>query len=852
MKLILRLLFLSLLLSQSVLTLAQVQISGKVTDADTEEALPFTNVFVEGTTIGTTTDIDGNYSLKIEKFKSGQKLAVQMLGYEAQKKNIGPAPVQVIDFKMKGSSAQIDEVVILAGENPANEIVRRIARNKDKNNRTSLDAFQVESYSKVEMDIDNIDSTMRKKKIFKPFSFVFDNIDSTSDETAFLPMFMQETVADVFYSKSVGQEKEVPRARRVSGIKNESVLELIGQMHQKYSIYDNWISILDKPFAGPFMEGALGFYEYYIQDSTWIKGRWCYKLKFKPRRKQEATFYGDFWVDMKTYAVVRLNARMVPDANVNWVDRIIMYHEADNQRSDSMWLPVKDKIVIDFVATKKGVGVIGRKTTSFKDYQIGNTQKASKGLATNLELLDPATLEMSDTFWNSARHEQLTKNEAAVYQMIDSIKNVPIFKTYVDVLHTIFMGFKRFGPIEVGPYFRMYSFNAVEGHRFRVGVGTTPQWSKKVRLYGYAAYGLYDKKFKYGGEFHVNLENKPWSFIGGAFKNDVELSNENSEQIPEDNFLTGLYRRDVPWKLMKVLEAKMFYQKGLQNGWSLRGTILHTRMNPYGPEDGRTSDGRYMLPFKFTYPHAPGDGDTSSIRSTEFIFKARYAFKERFVQTAFNRRSLGSKFPIVEFQYTKGIKGLLGSQYDYHKIQLYMTHWFNIAPVGWMRYTVKAGKVFGDLPYLLLQPHAGNETYFNMRSAFNAMNRFEFVSDQYVELMLEHHMDGFFLNHIPLLRKLKWREVAVFKAAYGSLTDANRQNNAANNYVYDPSKSRLPEGSGVFYGTFDPYKPYMECSIGIENIFKVLRIDAVWRLNYVERNYDVNPFTLRGTIQFQF
>ncbi|MBL7791212.1 MAG: carboxypeptidase-like regulatory domain-containing protein, partial [Saprospiraceae bacterium] len=333
-------------------------IKGRVTDADTKEGLPFCNVYVEGTTNGVSSDVDGYYEITLKQWSP--QLAASAIGYETQYKPLSRDPEQTVDFLVKSSEYTLSEVVVVAGENPANEIVRNIIKNKDKNSLQSNNTYQYESYAKVEVDLENIPDKLKESKLMKPFEFVFENIDSTSDEKPFLPVYITETLQDVYYVKGEGEAKNVLRAQRTSGTDNETIIEFIKKIHAPYSVYDNWIYVLEKGFISPFANAGLSYYEYYIIDSTYINGQWSYKLKFKPKRRQETTFYGDFWVADTTFAIQRVNMRMSPDVNINLVRRIIIYQEFDYV--EQRWLPVKQKMVVDFSPTENAPAMIGRRT----------------------------------------------------------------------------------------------------------------------------------------------------------------------------------------------------------------------------------------------------------------------------------------------------------------------------------------------------------------------------------------------------------------------------------------------------------------------------------------------------------
>lgn len=812
-------------------------IHGRIYDEDTKEGLPFANVYFESTSTGVTSDLDGNFTLTYTK--KADSLSVSAVGYVKSRRFVRDTSYQEIYFYLSPAEQNLSEVVILAGENPANAIVRGIIRNKENNEVTHFNSYQREDYTKVEVDLVNIDERLRKTKLFKPFDFVFNNIDSSSDEKPFLPIYVAETLSDQYYVKGEGKPHDLPKAQRTSGTENQSFVDAVNHVHDELNLYDNWLYIMDKNFASPFSSMGLFYYEYYIMDSSYISGQWSYKLKFKPKRKQENTFYGDFWVADTSFAVERVNMRMSPEVNINLVNRVIVYEEFTLHK-DSIWLPAKQNIVVDFKVTEKSPGMIIRKTISRRDYHLNHEDLAAALKAKDPETYDISDLAYDDAFWQKARHDTLSKRELAVYGMVDSIKNVPVYKTYVDIITTIVSGYKHLGKVEIGPYFTIFSNNPVEGYRFRMGVWTSPDFSKNIRFGGYAAYGLKDKQVKYGFDLQWVMSKKPRTEFGFAWKDDITSNSDNSEALTDANLFSGFYRRPVPLKLLHIQEGKIYYERYWKKGWSNRLTLLHRNMDPYG---GILDNGGGFNYAYLPHPKSLNDVDTT-IATTEIIITTKYAYEEKFLDGDFNRLSLGSKYPIVEFQYTAGVNGLLDGKYRYHKIVLGYHHWFYINPIGWTSYSIKTGQTFGTVPFLLMEVHPGNETYFYDKGSFNGMNRYEFASDRFVSWSIVHHFEGFFLNKVPLLRKLKLREVVAFRGVLGTISAENRAANKLNAYNTANLNS--------YTGFRAPWPaPYMEMSAGIENIFKVLRIDAVWRLNYLD-NPQARPLSLRMGVDFFF
>ena len=809
------------------------KLSGRVIDDDTEEGLPFCNVFFLGTTTGVSTDIDGYYTFELDE-KPSDTLKITAIGYADRVKHIGDELEQSFTFRMKASGLDLAEVVVIAGENPANDIVRGIIKNKPRNNIAEKESYRCETYQKLEMDLDNIDR-LEDRKIMRHFDFVFDNVDTTSDIKPFLPAFITETLYDVYHVKG-SPLKEIPTAIKVSGVENQTVIDMLNTFQEKFNVYDNWLNILGKQFVSPFSDSGLSYYEYYIQDTMMIDGFRSIKLKFKPKRKQENTFYGHFWVADSVYAVQRADMRMTPDVNINLVHRIIIYEEF-GLVNDSVFVPVKEKGIIDFAAIKNAPGIIGRRTNTYRNFTFDVPKMDSIYKEKDPENYYMPELKKDDDFWEEARHEKLSENELKIYDMVDSIQNVPIFKTYSKIIYTVGTGWYVMGPIEWGNLYTIYSSNSVQGPRLRLDLGSSNNLSKILRVWGHGAYGFRDRKFRYGLNYQWNIrKGVKRTIMGGSYKNDVSFTNNSSEDFGDGDVFTSLYRRNVPEKLLHVKEGKIFLEHDWKKGWSNRLTFLYRDMDPFGfPDDPARG-------FEFRYiPNLnnPMVEDTT-VQAAEIILNTRYAFGERVLQGEFEEISLGSKYPIITLQLLAGIP-INGVKNVYQKVVLGVEHYFYLNPIGWTEYEFKTGKVFGTLPYLLLETHPGNETFFFSENAFNSMGRFEFVSDLYASLHMQHHFDGFFFNKIPLIRKLDFRLVTDFKAVIGKLSKDNR----AVNFIDHPDPAQR-----VNIVSPGPV-PYMEVGVGIENILKLLRVEGVWRLNYRDRPNAQN-FSVRVAVDFNF
>src|SRR5574343_104329 len=483
---------LMILLLAFKLSAQQYTIKGKVFSAENKEALPFVPILIKGTTIGAQTDFDGNFVIKTSKL--GDSLVATYFGYKRLARKINKnLQVQEINMPMVNEGLSLEEVTVKAGENPAHRIIRNVIANKPVNNRDKLDAYEFETYNKIEFDLTRIPKDMQEKKALKPIRFVFDNVDSTySGEKPSLPFFMIENISDFYFLKDPKRKREVVRASKITGIENTSISQVMGDMYQNINVYDNNILIFNKQFASPISNDGLFYYKYYLEDSSFIGNHWCYHIRFKPKRPQELSFTGNIWIADTTWGVKRLEMQMPKDANVNFINTANVVQEFTY--ADSTWMLSKDRLVVDFAPTKKALGFYGRKTTSYKKIVLNKPHEVKfYDLGDKIDVADDAT-KQSDEFWQQNRHDSLTAREMKIYKMIDTIQTLPIYKTWIDIFYVFVAGYRKVNNFEIGPYYNLVSYNKVEGTRLRFGGRTSRKFSRWYELNGYVAYGTLDKK----------------------------------------------------------------------------------------------------------------------------------------------------------------------------------------------------------------------------------------------------------------------------------------------------------------------------------------------------------------------
>jgi len=798
-----------------------------VTDSVTKEALPFVNIMVKGTTEGTLTDFDGRFSFELKEH--GDSIRFSLMGYKPVTRFILRSQFQTIDVEMSQTSISLPEVVIHFTGNPAEVILAKIIKNREKNSLQDFQTYQYQAYTKIEFDANNISERLRNWKLMKPFAFVSQYIDtSVVNGKSYLPVFLAETSSDVFFRKEPKAKKEIITASKLSGLENVSIAQFLGNLSQEVNVYKDYIPLFEKNFVSPIASFGLGYYKYYLVDSTFIGNKWCYHIMFKPRHKQELTFSGNFWVNDTTWAIRKVEMRMAADANINFINDMNIRQEYQ-WTENRFWMKTKDYLVIDFNLisnTKKTVGFFGHKTTVYSDFQFDVPEsKRFMSVPTNV-IEQPQSENRTDQEWDTIRPEKLSVSEEGIYKMVDSVKKIPIFKTYVDVVYGITTGYLSWGKFELGPYFKLYSFNDLEGNRFRLGARTANSFSKKMQLEGYVAYGTKDMTFKYGGDFIYMFNKNPRHDLSLSFKWDIEQLGKSPFALAPDNILTSIFHRGPNNKLTMVREYKAAYEHEWFNGLINTLEFLHREIFPLGSTN-------FII-----YPEPGGPAQQmGSIYTSEIRLDTRVSFREKFASGRIYRYSIPSNYPIILLSYSYGIPHLFNSDYEYHKLNLGITQWFNFATIGWSKYIFEVGKLWGRLPYPLLKIHDGNQTFLFDEYASNLMNYYEFASDQFIGLSFAHHFDGLLFNKIPLLRKLKWREVIHASGVYGTLSAKNQE------YSQFPDQLRS-------LGK----EPYMEAGAGIENIFRFIRVDAVWRLTHLNdpQNPNVPKFGVFVSMNFTF
>ncbi len=801
---------------------SQTFIEGQVFDVKTKEPVSYANIYIKGTTVGTTTDDTGYYQLKVTN--NYDSISAAYLGYTEGTQAIKKQPKQRIDFLLEASQSMLAEAVIVASKESLEDyLIRKILENKDHNDKKHLQNYSYEFYNKIELDVKNLSEKFMNRKILKPFKFVFDNIDSTSEDEPFLPMLLSESISDFYFTNKLNKKREIIKASKMSGISDASFNEFLSDTYQDIDIYDNAYTIIDKQFISPIANSCKTFYRYKVIDTLVLDNIVHYKMMFEPKTKGDNTFYGSFIVSENSYAIKSIQLRMAPHVNINFVKKIELNQDfdfVDNQ----FWMMTNDNLLIEFKPLEKTPAIITRKNGVYRNFKINVPYNDSViNSRKEVMVINENEVKKDQAYWDTSRFIQLSKNEAAVYHIIDTLKTVPAYKSYVDIINLVLTGYYKTGPVELGPIVSVVSYNKLEGWRFGMGIRTNDKMCKWAQVGGHFAYGLRDKRFKGDASAQFLVYKNPRQIVSASYTHDVSELSKTNDLLASDNILSIIINRRKPdVRLLYFDDAKISYNIEYKQGLSMGLTLQNRKI-----EQG-------LVPFRYLYTNKESGIDTfNTLRQTELVLNARFAIGEKYIdKNSLFRSSINTyKVPVIQFEYVYGIKRFLGSQFNYHKLTLSFAQIIPVRTIGRFEMKVQAGKVFGQVPFLLSEVHDGNQTFAFSNTAFNVMNDYEFYSDQYLQWNFSHHFDGFFLNRIPGIRKLKLREVIHTRGVWGNVSSKNEAFNQLNNSFIKPLGK----------------VPYIEVGFGLENILKFIRWDVMWRVTHRD-----NPKAYNWMMTFGF
>ena len=814
---------------------SQTKIDGVVTD-ESGNPVAFANVLFQDSSEGTITNENGRFYL--ESDDTYNTVIFSFIGYESKTVTLTKKVTYGMTVVLMESTEQLKEVVVYTGKqskknNPAVEILKKIWAKKRQNGLRKFKQYQYDKYEKLEFDLNTIDSSLIKSKLFRGLEFVFADLDTSRiTGKTYLPIFLNENFSRIYGDNILKKEKEDVLGNKSSGFEgNQAITAFVEDLYSDYDIYDNYLKFFGKSFTSPLSKTGVDTYNYALADSTYIDDKWCYNIIYYPRRKSELTFKGDFWVNDSTFAIKKINLQVTKSANINWVKEIYIEQDFDVV-SDSVFLLKRDYMLSDFSFSKKekSRGVYGKRTTVYDNYAF-DLERPEVFYKAAADPYDSRVFKRDSVFWKNARLEQLNEDESGIFKLLDTLKTVPKFKTYYNLVSILGSGYVDIDKwnIDIGDIYSTFGFNDAEGIRLRGGARTYFGQNDTWRLEGYMAYGFSDRKFKHGLSGKFLLDRKTRLILSGGNRRDIE---QLGISLTSTNDVLG--RSIASSSLVTVGANDRLTNINLSTLNLEIEPITNLRFRLGG--SFRTLSSALPDAFSLDYidPMAPG-GIASEVKQFDINTTLIYTPGKRTIGYGVERSDINDDHSILLLNYTKGLQGYLESDFDYERLQFSYTKPWQIGGFGRLTSTIEMGKTFGAVPLGLLSVVPGNQTLFSLYNTFPNLDFYEFVTDTYTTLHLEHNFNGRLFSRIPFLRKLNLREIVGLRGAWGEISDENIALNAPSNIPLIAPDDRI----------------YWEYSFGVGNIFKILRIDFIFRGNYLD-NPDARAFGITGSFGFKF
>jgi hypothetical protein len=838
-------------------TASAQKIHGVVTDSLTNEPIPFLSVYYEGKGVGCITDLEGNYTIDVHA--GWNTLTFQSVGYITRKVAIKPGVAQELNVVMKSDDVQLGEVVVKAKRekysrknNPAVELMKKVIANKFHQELEENDFYQYNKYQKLVMAVNNVTDEYLEKGIFKKMPELKEQVEySAETDSRILPISVDETVSQKIYRRSPKSEKTYIKGVNSTGVNElfatgDMLTTVLKDVFTDVNIYEDDIRLLQYPFISPISSSdAIGFYRYFIMDTTYVDKDKCFHLTFVPNNSQDFGFTGHLYILAdSSYAVKRCTMNLPKKTGVNFVDNMEIIQDFEQLPSGN-WVLTVDDMIVEMSFIKSGTSFLFRRSTRYSDFAFDEIQpKLFRVRGT--EVKDSYAQMRDDEFWNQYRAVPLTATESTMDTFVERLQQLPGFKYVLIGLKALIENFVETGSkehpskVDIGPVNTMIGKTAVDGWRVRASAQTTANLNPHLFFKGYYAYGFGDHRSKYMGEVEYAFDKK--EYLPREFpKHSLVLTYSYDVTSPVDKYLmTDKDNVFLAFKSSKV--DQLSYMRDLTFKWE-RETYagLKTTVKLRHTQDEPAADLEYI---RNDEAHTRVD----RLNTTEATVAFRYAPGETFINSKQRRLPVNFDAPVFTLSHTMGVKGLWNGDYNSNitEIGFYKRIWFS--SWGKIDTYVKAGAQWNKVPFPMLNLPAANLTYIIQRETFNLINNMEFMNDRYFSLDTTWDLNGKIFNRIPFLKALKWREALGFKLLYGTLTDKN------NPYLHpgDGDLFLFPTRDGHAASfLMEKNRPYMECSVGIHNIFKLVHIDYVRRLNYLD-NPDINKWGFRIMIMMTF
>lgn len=813
-------------------------ITGVVVEESTGDTIPFPSVQYKKEKIATSGNAYGRFSIKR---LNGEKLTFSAVGYQELTILIGPNTPSEMKITLKTDTKQLKGVTVKTKRskysrknNPAVELMKRVIAAKKRTDLANHDYYQFNKYQKITFAINDIKPTELENEKLKKKKWLINQIETCPyNNKLILPLSVDETVTRNIYRKDPKTEKSIIMGQSSSGVNDlietgDILNNVLKDVFTDVDLYDDQIRLLQYPFTSPIGKDAISFYRFYIVDTVYVDRDKCFHLQFLPNNQQDFGFRGEIWILAdSTLHVKRCNLTLPKKSDVNFVDNLQIIQEYTHL-PEGDWALTTDDMFVEMSIAKFLTKAIVIRTTRMSDYAFDELpDKLFKG---KTKVLHESNAMMRDeAFWDKYRSVELTKSESSMDAFINNLSQQKAFKYIIFGVRAFIENFVETGSqnhpskVDIGPINTMISSNFIDGVRTRISAQTTANLNPHWFLSGYYARGWDSRKNYYKGELTYSFNKKeylprefPKRTLTFTSTYDVCSPSDKFMHTDKDNVFTALKWTKVE-KMMFYNRQQLSFER--EEEWGFRTTIsLKT-------EENEACGDLFFKPLSMVGMEDAMIGQ-GKFRTTEARIELRYAPGETFINTKQRRLPVNLDAPVFTLSHTTGIKGFLGGDYDYNftEASIYKRLWLN----SWGKIDIlaKGGIQWNKVPFPLLIMPAANLSYIISDETFNLINNMEFLNDRYASLDISWDLNGKIFNRIPLLKKLKWREWLGIKCLWGTLTDKNNPTLAAN--AGDGMLMEFPEGSYIM----DSKRPYIELIAGIHNIFKIIHIQYVHRLNY--------------------
>lgn len=811
--------------SQSIIK----KITGKITDAITGEPLTAAAVVAYPSGKSSRSDFEGNYILNVPS--KTDSIVCYLSGYRSRVHPLKDTTFQIIDFQLNQQVEELKSLRVSPKMNPAFRIMDSVVAHKKDNSPEYIQTYDCENFNRIELAVNNISDKFRDSRLTKNLKSLLDTAHHLAGENgkAILPVFISETITDFYYQQKPEKVKEIIKATKVTGIGVEdgsTISQLTGSLFQKYNFYDNWIKVVDKQFLSPLANQAKKSYYFKLMDTVEIDGERCWQIQVRKKYKAELLFTGSLWITENGYALKQFILNIDRSANLNFIENLKI-QQIFSKTESGFWLPVKTRISADIEQlTGNSAGMLARYYTTSSKLKI-NTSYPPSFFDERITLAEDARV-LNDTFWNRKREETGGQQDQRFYLMVDSIRNLKVVQTYTRYVDFLVNGYYRAGKFDVGPYLVLYNQNAAENHRFRIGFKSNYKLSRNFAFSAYTAYGFRDHKWKYQATVSHVFQRKPWVKAGFIYRNDIEPLGLGDMNFIKPNSLFAAFALFTSLQRFGYVKDKSIYlEYAPLKGLTTFLYAQHKTFSPAGP---------------FTFSWLDVDGKIrETFSNAKITLDVRFSAKDVYIQNDNERINLSTEnSPIFTLGYTRGIKGILGSDFAYHHLKASIYHYMYFRKLGSGYYKLTGSWFPNALPYPLLDIQRGNQSFIYNSSTYNLMNFVEFVTDKSLAVEYQHYFEGLGLDRIKKVREWKLRTFIHGRGLWGSISSG--------------SLAMLPN-TNMIGNSVDKFRalgntPYVELGYGVENIFKFLRLDFVHRITYLDYP-DVRKFGVKASLQLK-